>query len=121
MKISYIELLGKQYPLCFSLSAAEKLSEQFGDLNKLQETLASGDTGEVAKAADVLLSVLMEAGRVYCTIAGIEQPEPLPCRPSDLIDVSDPTALTSIFLAISAGNEREVEAVSKNAEATQSE
>ena len=118
MKITYIELLGKKYPLCFSLAASGKLSEAFGDLNKMQEKLSGGNVADIAKTVDTMLDILMDAGRKYCKIAGMDAPEALKCNPSDLIDLSDPTALTAIFSAISAGNEREVEvSESKNTEA----
>lgn len=118
MRISYIELLGKKYPLCFSLAASGKLSEAFGDLDKMQEKLSGGNVADIAKTVDTMLDILMEAGRIYCKISNIETPEKLPCNPSDVIDLSNPAALTAIFSAISTGNEREVEvADSKNTEA----
>lgn len=118
MKVSYIELLGKKYPLCFSLSASERLSDAFGGMDKMQEALSdTKDIGKLAKAVDTILTALMDAGNIYCKMANIETPEKLLCRPSDLIDMSDPAAISAIFSAISAGNEREVEvADSKNAE-----
>lgn len=117
MKISYIELLGKKYPLVFSLAASEKISDAFGGFDKMQKSLTTTDTGKLAKTIDTMLSILMDAGQKYCKMAGIECPPPLDCRPADLIDISDPTAVSAIFTAISASNEREVEVVSKNAEA----
>ena len=38
MKVSYIELLGKKYPLCFSLTAATEMEEAFGGLDKRSPT-----------------------------------------------------------------------------------
>ena len=119
MKISYIELLGKKYPLCFSLAASQKISDEFGGMDKMQKALGSKDFGEMAHAIDVVLTTLMDAGRIYCRMANIECPEPMECRPADVIDISDPAAIQAIFSAMTVGNEREVEVSSKNATPTQ--
>lgn len=118
MKVSYIELLNKRYPLCFSLAASEKISDEFGGFEEMQQQLSGKDTGKLAKAIDKVLMILMDAGQTYCKMAGIECPPPLECRPADLIDISDPESIRAIFSAISTSNEREVEVASKNAEAT---
>ena len=118
MKISYIELLGKKYPLCFSLAASEKISDEFGSMEKMTKSLKSNDFGTMAKTVDAVLTALMDAGQIYCRMANIECPPPLECRPADLIDLSDPTAIQAIFEAMAVGNEREVEVVSKNAKTT---
>jgi hypothetical protein len=117
MKISYINLLGKDYPLCFSLSATEKLTEEFGSMEQMQSAIKDSSV----KSICTILDVLLEAGQKYCKVAGIDCPPPLPCRAGDVIDLSDPEAVTAIFHAISAGNERTVEAVEKNAVATPKE
>jgi len=114
MKISYINLLGKDYPLCFSLSATEKLTEEFGSLENMQSAMGENSVKAITKILDVLL----EAGQKYCSVAGIECPPPLPCRAADVIDLSDPEAVTAIFRAMKAGNDREVEVAEKNAVAT---
>lgn len=119
MKVSYIELGGRKHPLCFSLSASAKLSDHFGDLDKMQKELSKKDIGTVARAADIILSVLMEAGRKYAKYIGEELPPALECSPADLIDVTDPEAIKAIFAAISGDTERNVEVQSKNADAKQ--
>jgi len=119
MKISYIELLGKKYPLCFSLAATEKLNDAFGSMEKMTEAVTGNNVGDMAKAIDIILTVLMEAGRKYCKVTGQECPEPLECRPADLIDLTDPSAVSAIYSAMAVGKEREVEVSSKNAETTQ--
>ena len=50
---------------------------------------------------------------------GGELPTELPCRPADLIDVTDGEAVKAIFTAISADTARTVETKAKNAGATQ--
>jgi len=119
MKVSYIELLGRKYPLCFSLAASQKISDEFGGMDKMQEALGSGDIGKMAHAVDVVLSTLMDAGQIYCRMANMECPEPLSCRPADVIDLSDPEAIKTIFAAMAVGSERDVEVASKNVTPTQ--
>ena len=118
MKISYFEVLGEKYPLCFSMAASAKLAEAFDGLDKMQEKLGGGNIADMAKAIDTILNTLMEAGRIYCRMTNTECPEPLGCNPSDIIDVSDPAAVNAILAAMTNGNEREVEVSSKNAETT---
>lgn len=117
MRISHITLLGTEFPLCFSLSAAEEIEEKLGSLSDLGEVIVTNGSPNV-KAVDTMLMILMEAGQRYCKAAGIECPPPLPCRPADVIDLSDPAAVNAIFAAVSNGKEREVEAVSKNGKTT---
>lgn len=119
MRLSYIELLGKKHPLCFSLAAAEALDEAFGSIEKLDEEIGSKDVGRIARATNTLLEILMEAGRIYAAALGEELPEKLPCRPADVIDVRDKTVLANAMAAIRGDTQREVETESKNMEATQ--
>ena len=114
MKISYIPLLGKDYPLCWSLAVTEKLTDEFGSLESAMDAAKDGSIKVICRMLDLLL----EAGQNYCKVAGIECPPPLPCRAADVIDVSEPEAVTQVFKAMAAGNERKVEVVEKNAAAT---
>lgn len=117
MKLSYIELKkGERHPLCFSLSATEAIVDEFGSLEKMTDALTGGDTLTQIKAIDKTLAILLDAGQKYCAEMGIETPPALKCRPADLIDVTDPTAITAIFDTINNDTKREVEA--KNAEPT---
>lgn len=118
MKVSYIELLGEKHPMCFSLAASEELSEKFGGLEKMQKALTGGDIAKVSMAVDAVLSCLLKAGRIYIKATGGELPAELPCRPADLIDVTDKAAVESIFSAIRSDTSREVETKTKNGKAT---
>ena len=111
MKVSYIELLGKKYPLCFSLTAATEMEEAFGGLDKLSERLTGGGIARQAVAVNTALEILLKAGRVYASASGMEVPEPLPCAPADLIDVTDGEAVRAIFSTVAGDAEREVETV----------
>lgn len=116
MRVSYIELLGQQYPMCFSLTASQELSDKFGGLGAMGEALSSKDIGELAGAVNAILEILLKAGRIYATAAGLDIPPELKCKPGDLIDVTDGSAVQSIFQTIKSDTEREVE--TKNVEAT---
>lgn len=119
MKVSYIELLGKQYPMCFSLTAATEMDEAFGGIETMADRIQKGSLAQKAAAINKALEILMKAGRTYASLNGMEVPDPLPCSPADLIDVTDGAAVRSIFSAIANDTEREVETVPKNAEAAQ--
>ncbi|MBD5169242.1 MAG: hypothetical protein HDT20_03860 [Oscillibacter sp.] len=119
MKVSYIELLGKQYPMCFSLTAATEMDKAFGGLESLAKRMQTGGLAEQAETINKALEILMKAGRTYAVAAGMEVPDPLPCSPADLIDVTDGAAVKAIFSAISNDTDREVETVPKNGQAAQ--
>ncbi len=110
MRISYIELAGQKFPLCFSLSATEEMLEEFGSLEAMTETLDGDDTLAKLRAVDRVLDILLRAGRRYCETMGLEQPPALKGAPSDVIDIADPSAIAAIFSTISSDNKRTVEA-----------
>ena len=119
MKVSYIELLGEKHPLCFSLSATEEIVEEFGGTEQMTDAITGGDVLTKLRAVDKVLDVLLRAGRRYCAAAGLEMPEkPLGCRPADVMDVSDPSAVQAIFSTISSDSARTITAAPKNAEPT---
>ena len=119
MKVNYITLGGVDYPMCFSLTASEELSDAFGGLDNISKALGDKDIGNLARAVNTILIILIKAGRTYVEMTGGKTPPELKCKPADLIDVRDPSAVESIFAAISADNSREVEVQLKNAETTQ--
>lgn len=118
MKVSYIELLGKKHPMCFSLTAATEMDEAFGGLDSMTDQIREGSLVQQAKAVNKAVEILLKAGRIYASACGMELPDPLPCAPADLIDVTDGAAVRAIFSTISGDTEREVEAFLKNGEAT---
>ena len=119
MKVTYIELMGKQYPMCFSLTAATEMDDAFGGLKHLSDRMQAGNLAQTSAAINTALEILLKAGRIYASACGMEIPDPLPCAPADLIDVTDGEAVKSIFSAISGDTVREVETVPKNGKATQ--
>ena len=115
MRVRYIELKpGELHPLCFNLSATEEIIDAFGTMEAMQDAVVGDDVLRKIKAIDTVLSILLRAGRRYCNEMGIEMPPEIRCRPGDLLDVTDPKAITAIFEALSAGSEREIEAAPKN-------
>lgn len=121
MKMSYIELAGKKHPLRLSLGASEKISDEFGSLDSMQKSLLNKDIsqGDSIRIIDRVLTILMEAGRIYASACGDELPPELTCRPVDLIDASDPVAIQAIISAMKDDTDRTVETEVKNVEATQ--
>ena len=116
MRVSTIELLGEKHPMCFSLTAATEMEEAFGGLENLSERMTGGSLAQRAAAINTALEILLKAGRIYASASGMEVPDPLPCAPADLIDVTDGGAVRSIFSAITGDTEREVETIPKNAQ-----
>lgn len=121
MRVSYIELLGARHPLCFSLAAVDAIEDAFGSMEAMSEELGSGQIGRIARAADTVLSILLKAGRIYCSACGEELPLALPCRPADVIDVADNDTIKTIFQALKGDSRREVETETKNVPATPGE
>lgn len=118
MKLHYIELLEEKHPLCFSFAAAEELDEHFGGLDKMADELTSKDIKRVAKAIDKVLTEMLKAGRIYAGAMGVDLPNPIRCRPSDLLSPKEGMALRAIFAAIKGDSARKVK-IQGNAEATQ--
>ena len=113
MRVKYIELMGAQHPLCYSLRASVEMGEIFEALEK-----EKGKKGIDALYYGKMLDVLLKAGRVYAKVAGIELPTQLPCSAVDLIDATDLATIRLIRECIKGGCKREV-GTEGNAEATQ--
>lgn len=117
MRLKYIELKpGERHPLCFSLAATEAIVDEFGGLEAMTESITSENTLVKIKAVDKVIGILLDAGRKYCAEMGIDMPPKIKCRPADLIDITDPSAVAAIFSTIENDTNREIEA--KNAEPT---
>lgn len=121
MRMSYIQLLGEQHPLCLSLTAYEQIDDRFGSFDAMCDKLTGDNPGEIARTVNDVLEILLRAGRVYGSAMGMELPEKLPCKPADVIDVTEGRAVQSIFQAMRGDVKRTVEAEEdeKNGAATQ--
>lgn len=107
MKLSYINL-GEDIPpqpVCFSLGAIEALEDEFGSLEAMRQGLVDGKV----KAINKVVEIMIDAGRAYCKGTGRTCPDPLPCRPADLIDISDSSIVSDLFSAMTSDSERKVE------------
>lgn len=105
MKLSYIELNGEQHPCCFSLSAIEEITDEFGSLDDMRKGLVGGNIRTISR----VLEAILRAGRTYCETTGKECPPPLKCRPGDLIDATDASIVNQIIGAMTNDTSRAVE------------
>ena len=118
MKVTYIKLLDREYPLCFSLSAYEETVEKFGSTENLYAALTSENEAEIVRGLKIILPILMKAGRIYVQAIGKQAPPELPCNPTDVMDARDPASLLAVCSALITDGRRGVETVPKNGEAT---
>lgn len=120
MERQYIELLGEKHPLCFSMSAAQRLTERFGSLDEMGAQLGSEDASIRRDAINDALEELMQAGRVYAKALGEPLPPQLPCKPADVLPPQTAPVLALILRTMRGDSQRDVEAEGsvKNVEAT---
>lgn len=113
MRVVYLSLGGKKYPMCMSLTSFERIEEEFGDLDQMLEALTDSSSGGLAvviRAAETALGIFLDAGRIYAASKGETVP-PLPdCRITDLLGMDDLNFSDLISSVISSSTEREVEA-----------
>lgn len=127
-RTTYIDLYGKRYPLCFTVSAQERVSQTFGGMDKMAERMA--DDSAALDATVTLIQILMCGGRdrvkALAWMAGEEADTPeVPELPvlKNLILLTDLKEYQNqAFLAIGVSTEKTVEVApetGKNADATQ--
>lgn len=113
MKVIPIKLGEVDYPMCMSLTAVERIEEEFGGLEQLMESLTYTNAGgltNVIRAAETVLGIFLDAGRTYATARGETVP-PLPdCRLTDLLGVDEMNFSGLVNEVIGASTTREVEA-----------
>ena len=111
MRVAKIELLGKEYPLCFSTRAVKACAEKFGVLENIGNALGGGNEAEMLDNVFWLLSVLIDAGVRYERLMSGAEIDPLTADElMDICDLSDLEKLKDkIFEAMNAGTERAVE------------
>ena len=110
MRITYIELLGTKYPMCFSNTASDMLAEEFGSMDEVQEAMTSNNP---FKAINKVIKILIYGGIKYCDLAMIDHPPMIEYEPGDVLDMSDPDTIKLAFDAMTGGAEREVEVSEK--------
>ena len=109
MKIKTIELLGEEHPLCFSMTAAQNLTEQFGSLNAMSDQLVSDDVKVRFDAINDVLAELLRAGRVYAKARGDTLPGEITCKAADILAPGMNEIIELIFSVMTGDNKREVE------------
>lgn len=123
MKLHYIKLLGEQHPLCFSMTAAQNLTEKFGSMEEMGDQLMGDDVGMRRTAINDALMELLRAGRAYARAKGDALPKELPCAVSDVIGPETLPQVALILSVMKGDSAREVttEETGKNGEATLSQ
>ena len=114
---SSIKIMGNDYPIVFNGYAMREIQNKFGKMTDLGKNLMVNDEPNFGAIID-LATILLEAGQRYCKVVGKDSPPPI--RPwEDVIDLSDMNLLETLLGTINEGMRQEVEAISKNAEAKQ--
>lgn len=130
-RVVYVELYGRQYPLCLTVLAHEKICKEWGGLEQMAKAMDTEGEQAIPITAK-LLHILMEGGaarvKALAWMEGIDAPE-LPKVPaaetlSGLLVLEDVSMLQNkVFEAIRASRAATVEAEppkeGKNAETTQ--
>lgn len=96
----------------------EKITDEFESIESMFAKLQSDNVGERIHTMTTLLDILLDSGRKYCELMGIEMPPPIRGSVGYLIDVTDADAIRAIFEVIGSDTQRTVEAKSKNADPT---
>lgn len=60
-RVTYISIMGKRFPLCFTVAAQERVNREFGGLVKMFDSLGK-DADGAPSAMVALLHILMEGG-----------------------------------------------------------
>lgn len=116
MRTTKINIRGTEYTACFSTRVVVDLEERFGDITKGLERIMSEK-----KVSEMfwLLSRMLNAGKKYCDLEGVEAPEP-PTEDQllDLVGIDEyETMFSGIADAVKAGNEQKIQTKPKNAKA----
>lgn len=127
----YIEALGKDFPLCYTVDVQGKIAEKAGRLEDLQNLFDDEDTTKVTENTVWLLSVMMQAAvdreKVKCRMMGEEYSGGEAPDYEELRLILNPfeiqkDAMNEINAAMNAGQKTTVEVKEekgKNAKATQ--
>ena len=118
-KLQYFEICNRRYPVICSFAAIAALDERFGSMEAMNEAFMSKKPSSVVRAFDDAMEIFLAEGRIYAEAYGLEVPPPLPCRPSSLVHITENDKLFGFIQSLMDSDiRREVETVSKNAEAT---
>lgn len=127
----YIEALGKDFPLCYTVEAQSKLAERAGRLENIQSLFERENSAETVENTTWMLAVMMEAHvnreKVKCRMLGTEYKGGEAPTYEELRLILNPTeigekAMLELSAAMKAGGKTTVEVKEekrKNAKATQ--
>ena len=126
----YIEALGKDFPLCYTVEAQSKLAEKAGRLEDIHTLFDQDDPAESMENTVWILAVMMEAAvnkeKVKCRMLGEEYKGGEAPTYEDLRVLISPTEMKDVAAMISAtmklGHKTTVEVEKekeKNAKTTQ--
>lgn len=115
---SSININGTEYPLVFNGYAERAIQHRFGTIKSLGTSLVlDGGEPDLDAVLD-LANILLEAGQLYYGVIGKDCPTP-PKSLEAVVNLLDPSFIEKLLTTISKGMTREVETVSKNGEAKQ--
>lgn len=133
-RITYISLAGKTYPMSFSLMASKKLAQKFGSVAKALASMSKKNMDvEAFDTISYILSLLISQGCAYKNYFEKDVPVPNDAPiidgawapiPQEAIEVCIQLSemgyiAEKIEECVSGGEEKEVEAHSKNQETRQ--
>lgn len=121
MRTATIDICGREYLLCFSARVVRAVTERYGGMEHIDETLTAEDPVRALDEAVWLLSAMMDGGARYAKVNDIETAPPLTADELlDVLDIGDFAALREkIAETVTNGMSRHVEAdPGKNAETT---
>lgn len=91
-RVSFVEIVGLQYPLCMTVAANEALDELYGGLNGWLEKLQSGNESDAVSSTVGFLGILLQGGRDR-----VETIARLTGQKADLPPVLDTVSLKAIL------------------------
>ena len=120
MKIVNVTIGGEKRVLCYSLRVVNAIEDAFGGEAEMRAKLSSGKTSQAIDVTTWLMAQMMAAGKQYADKNGI--PCPAPLSQDDLLDNCDVNDMLEMQMqiqnALAVGSQQDVQAESKNAEAT---
>lgn len=135
MKMEFVEIGGKQYPLRFGIGAARAMSEKFGSLEKMADLFNELSESEIIGILIWLLEVLIGQGCAYKNIFEADLPIPedapvkdgkyMPPTPEEIevgLEITNMAKLQEIiFSTIASGSKKKVETKTKGKDAKNAE
>ena len=131
-RVTFVEIVGRKYPLSFSLAAAKEIINRFGSLEKMESTMASMESvsEDAIDTVTTILEILIKQGCAYLNKFGKDLPKEKGAKYDEEyksltkeeievgIDVFEvDKAIEAIWLCMNQSGKKEIETESKNAKA----